>query len=136
MPTTSLIPEQLKKHRKKQGWGQDDLARESGISQSVISKMERGQSLTLDNLVAVANALNIGLDDLMGDEKPYMMVQEDQAVYGKSDQVRHLKEMNELMKESIKRLDREIITYRTHIDRQEKLIDMLQSELEQFKSTS
>jgi transcriptional regulator with XRE-family HTH domain len=50
--------------RQRRGWRQEDLARETGVSQSVVSRIELGQleSIPVSRLVAVARALGATLD--------------------------------------------------------------------------
>lgn len=53
--------------RKEKGWLQKDLAKETGISVSYISKLERGyqiEGVTLDILLTLANVLEVTLKDL------------------------------------------------------------------------
>lgn len=53
--------------RKIKGWLQKDLAKETGISVSYISKLERGyqiEGVTLDILLTLANVLEITLKEL------------------------------------------------------------------------
>ncbi len=48
-------------YRKRKGWSQSQLARESGVHQSVISRLESGetQSVNLSNLQQLAQALEV-----------------------------------------------------------------------------
>ncbi len=48
-------------HRTRKGWSQAQLARESGVHQSVISRLESGetQSVNLSNLQQLAQALEV-----------------------------------------------------------------------------
>ncbi len=48
-------------YRKRKGWSQSQLARESGVNQSVISRLESGetQSVNLSNLQQLAQALEV-----------------------------------------------------------------------------
>jgi len=50
--------------RQARGWRQEDLSDKSGVSQSAISRMERGQigSQSVDSLRAVATALDVRVD--------------------------------------------------------------------------
>lgn len=53
--------------RKSKGWLQKDLARETGISVSYISKLERGyriEGVTLDILITLANILDVTIKEL------------------------------------------------------------------------
>lgn len=53
--------------RKEKGWLQKDLAKETGISVSYISKLERGyqiEGVTLDILITLANMLDVSIKEL------------------------------------------------------------------------
>lgn len=53
--------------RIKLGWTQERLAREIGVSTSFVGHMERGsRTASLDTLVLMCNAMNIGADQLLG----------------------------------------------------------------------
>ncbi len=55
----SRVGERVRKFRKQKGWTLEELSKESGLHQSSISQIERGQrNLTLKNL----NRLSEGLD--------------------------------------------------------------------------
>ena len=43
---------------------QNELAKKAGVSRSTISAIERGSSISLENLIKIANALNIKVADL------------------------------------------------------------------------
>lgn len=133
MTSLSIIPEQIKKARKSKGWGQEELATHSGISQSVISKMERGKSLKLENLLVIADAMEVSLDSLLNrnhDNVVSSNVLNEESEPYKTQKQKYLEDINELKDQTIKRLEREVITYKTHIDRQDKMIEHLQHELE------
>jgi len=61
----------LKKLRKKKGWSQERLARESGISYQTLIKTEQDRIKTprLDTLIKLAKALGVSLDKLVGPQK-------------------------------------------------------------------
>ena len=61
----------LKKLRKKKGWSQERLARESGISYQTLIKIEQDRIKTprLDTLIKLAKALGVSLDKLVGSQK-------------------------------------------------------------------
>jgi len=61
----------LKKLRKKKGWSQERLARESGISYQTLIKIEQDRIKTprLDTLIKLAKALGVSLDKLVGPQK-------------------------------------------------------------------
>ncbi len=51
----------IEEFRKRKGWSQARLARESGVNQSVISRLESGEqeSTSLPNLAKLAKALEV-----------------------------------------------------------------------------
>lgn len=51
------LAKRLEALRKAKHWSQQDLADETGVSQTTISKMQRGESYTLENLLLVAPRL-------------------------------------------------------------------------------
>jgi len=61
----------LKKLRKKKGWSQERLARESGISYQTLIKIEQDRIKTprLDTLIKLAKALGVSLDKLVWPQK-------------------------------------------------------------------
>lgn len=60
------LGEQIKKLREQNGWTQDRLSEESGVSKYTISLMEKDNtSIKAKNLVLVANAFDISLDYLV-----------------------------------------------------------------------
>ena len=61
------IGERIRKYRKEKGWTQTQLAEEADLFTSYISHYETGIWLPcLLNLIAIADALNVSLDDLVG----------------------------------------------------------------------
>ena len=59
----------LRTLRQARGWTLDDLAARSHVSASTISRIETGQRrLALDQLVVLARALGVSVDDLLADE--------------------------------------------------------------------
>ena len=67
----SELSERIKVFREKMKWTQDDLARESGIPQATISRIESGKisSLKSKNAIKLAKALKVTTDFLMGSEE-------------------------------------------------------------------
>lgn len=62
----NLIGENVKRHRLFKGWEQEDLARETNLSPSVISKLERGiENIEIDNLIKICKELGITLEELL-----------------------------------------------------------------------
>ena len=63
----SIFCENIKKYRLEKGWTQSDLAKRSGIHQAKISGFENGTFPKDESrIIAIADALNIGLDELFG----------------------------------------------------------------------
>lgn len=55
----------LRIHRRKQGMTQDEVADRTGVSQSYIGSVERGQqNLTVVNLVRIAQAVGVRMNEL------------------------------------------------------------------------
>lgn len=65
LPTNQAIASTLRMLRKQAELTQVKLSQESGLSQSAISDMERGNRLDLDNLRAVAGPLGMSVWQLM-----------------------------------------------------------------------
>ncbi len=61
---------QIEYYRTRKGWSQARLARESGINQSIISRIESGetQSIHLQNLHQIAKALEVPAAALLVEE--------------------------------------------------------------------
>ncbi len=55
----------IKDLRKAKGWTQIDLAREAGVNQSTISKMEAGETMGLSTLREVADALDVPVAQIL-----------------------------------------------------------------------
>lgn len=139
MSNLSLLPETVKKLRNLKGWKQRDLAEKTNLSTGVIGKLESGESFPrYENLIAIADALEVSLDELFN-RKGYSLVMqsnvmEDPAGEYRTERERKLlDDLNELKDQAIKRLEREVLTYKNHIERQDKMIEMLQRELEDVR---
>ena len=67
----SELSERIRVLREKMKWTQDDLAKESGIPQATISRIESGNILSLKskNAIKLAKALKVTTDFLMGSEE-------------------------------------------------------------------
>jgi len=121
----SHIPAAIIYHRKKKGWNQEKLAEESGLKQTTISKMENGESITLENLIKVANALDVSLDELTDRKDHLLKVEESIAQYANNPDIDYLKEINTMYKATIERMDKQNETYEGIISRQAEQIDDL-----------
>ena len=61
------IGERIRKYRKEREWTQADLAFEADVLSVYISYYETGRTLpSIINLIAIADALEVSLDDLVG----------------------------------------------------------------------
>lgn len=57
----------VRRHRKKRGWTQEDLAEHSDIHRSYIAAIETGQrNPSLDVIVKIASGLHVSVADLFG----------------------------------------------------------------------
>lgn len=69
MPPAPMTPIQLQLQqlREARGWSQSDLARRSGVPQTTISRLERGESGTLNlaHLERLADALGVNASALI-----------------------------------------------------------------------
>lgn len=62
------LGQRIREERLKLNWTQEQLAEKVYLSTAYIGQIERGErSLTLDNLVAVANQLGVTVDYLLSD---------------------------------------------------------------------
>lgn len=63
----SVIAENIKKYRKKKGISQDKLSKIADITYNTIIKIESGATYNprVETLKQIADALGIGIDDLM-----------------------------------------------------------------------
>jgi len=63
-----MLAKRVKECRKQKGWTQQKLAEETGLSFNTITKIEQGigDSPTLKTLIKLADALGVGLDELVG----------------------------------------------------------------------
>ena len=60
------IAAQLKAERALRGLDQETVCERTGISRSTYSRIERGMGANLDQLVAIADAFDVPLPDLLG----------------------------------------------------------------------
>ncbi|MFA5747122.1 MAG: helix-turn-helix transcriptional regulator [Candidatus Paceibacterota bacterium] len=63
----SKIGENIKKHRQAKGISQDRLSKLADLSLNTIVNVESGTNPnpTIDTLIKIANALSVGVDDLI-----------------------------------------------------------------------
>ncbi|MCM8782451.1 MAG: helix-turn-helix domain-containing protein [Candidatus Omnitrophica bacterium] len=62
-----MLAENIKKYRKKKGWSQEQLAKESGITYSTLIKIESGvnKNPTIQTLTKLASAFGVSVDNLI-----------------------------------------------------------------------
>ncbi len=78
-----MIGERIKKRRRQQGISQIQLAEIAGLEPSYISVIESGKKqLRLDTFVAIANALNTTVDDLLEGNQISDMNSFSKEIYG------------------------------------------------------
>ena len=62
------MAKRMRKVRKDKGFTQESLARKANVSRSVIARYETGRTeMSIDSLVKIANALDVKVDDLIGE---------------------------------------------------------------------
>ena len=63
-----MLAKRVKECRKQKGWTQQKLAEKTGLSFNTITKIEQGigDSPTLKTLLKLSEALEVGLDELVG----------------------------------------------------------------------
>ena len=66
--SSKIISENIKKHRKKLGLSQDQLARKANVPYSTYLKIESGYTPnpSIQTVINIAEALNVSIDDLVG----------------------------------------------------------------------
>ena len=65
MPVKKTIGENIKRHRKLNGWTQKELAEKVGLVKETISRIESGNhNITVDKLQEIADALEIGMEEI------------------------------------------------------------------------
>lgn len=63
--------EAMRRAREKRGWTQLQLAEKSGISNRMVSKLERGEREgTITTIELLADAIGISIDEYVGHEVP------------------------------------------------------------------
>jgi len=63
-----MLSKKIKELRKKAGWSQQKLAEKTGLSYSVVTKIEQGTAKqpTIQTTIKLANAFSVSLDELVG----------------------------------------------------------------------
>jgi transcriptional regulator with XRE-family HTH domain len=63
-----MLSRKIKDLRKKAGWSQQKLAEETGLSYSVVTKIEQGTAKqpTIQTMIKIADAFGVSLDELVG----------------------------------------------------------------------
>ena len=72
MDAGNRFRESLADFRKRRNWTQEELAERTGLTRETVAAWEQGRALgeAVRKLVAVADALGVGLDDLCGRTAP------------------------------------------------------------------
>ncbi len=62
------VGQRIKAQREKKGWTQGELARQSGVPQATISRLESGahRSIQMHGAIRLARALGVSVDYLVG----------------------------------------------------------------------
>ena len=69
-PEVAAVGSRLRRLRKERGLTQAELARQIGIQQSDLSRMEKGEyRVSLDNLFKILGVFDLDLADFFGDQK-------------------------------------------------------------------
>lgn len=86
------VANRLQELRKKNGYSQEDLADELGVSRQAVSKWERGDaSPDTDNLIALSKIYNVTLDELINGEDEYKVNENDYVNFKKEENSKNLK---------------------------------------------
>lgn len=65
MSARELVAKRVRELRQDKGWSQEELAAASGLHRTYIGTVERAeQSITVDNVDKLANALGVAVSDL------------------------------------------------------------------------
>ena len=65
-----MIGEQLRALREERGWKREKVAGESGVSLGTIARFENGRYPQVENLIQIADCLEVSLDELVGRKAP------------------------------------------------------------------
>jgi len=66
----STIGEPLRALREERGWKREKVAGESGVSLGTVARFEKGQYPNVENLIQIADCLEVSLDALVGRTVP------------------------------------------------------------------
>ena len=62
------LGENVRQLRLRRGWSQEKLASEAGLHRTYVGSVERGErNVSLDNIVAIARALGVSVQELLRD---------------------------------------------------------------------
>lgn len=63
-----MLARKIKELRKKAGWSQQKLAEKTGLSYSVVTKIEQGTAKqpTVQTIIKLADAFGVSLDEIVG----------------------------------------------------------------------
>ena len=64
-----ILADKISNLRKKNGWSQEELAQQMGVSRQSVSKWESGQSIPdLDKILKLSTLFNVSTDYLLKEE--------------------------------------------------------------------
>jgi transcriptional regulator with XRE-family HTH domain len=117
MPEVAAIGSRLRRLRKERGLTQADLARQIGIQQSDLSRMEKGEyRVSLDNLFKILGVFDLDLADFFG-ESEVTSEQERQPLSRQDMKILHL--LRELSPEGRAEVQ-EFLEFKLRKERQER----------------
>lgn len=90
------IANRLQELRKKNGYSQEELADELGVSRQAVSKWERGDaSPDTDNLIALSKIYNVTLDELINGQDEYKINENEYEDFKKEQYSKYVKSDDE-----------------------------------------
>jgi len=65
-----IVGIRIRKYRNDRGFTQEELAHKTGLHRAYVGQIERGEkNIGIENLMKIAKALKVRLDDLVTDER-------------------------------------------------------------------
>lgn len=101
---TAYIADKIKTLRESVGWSQSELARQARITSAAVSLIEKGNRMpSLIVIRKIAEALNVSVAELTGDELPSSVELNDdaQAFFRKYGDIKNLSKKDQEMIQSI-----------------------------------
>jgi transcriptional regulator with XRE-family HTH domain len=78
---SQFLAENLKAYRTKRGYTQEEFSKLSGLARTTITNIESGEANpALDKLVQIANALNVGVDQLITKQKAQITLYKEEDI--------------------------------------------------------